>query len=258
MVTYNIDLDITPGGIPKVVHVKQYQTDATLVFKLHTRRGLLTIGNVTDCSIRGTKTDGNGYSASADYIVSSTSVEVELDEQMTAKAGRQPYEITVTDSTGKMITATFYLDVQRAALDGDTISASTIRELTDALDHTDEILEAYDGAHYDETPTVGSSKAVTSSGIRTYVDNSVAVVDDGNGRIRLFRNNGPYIDVDISKLIVGGLSPASPASEYVNTNNSVRISYKPFDMLVTPGDYTIRWTSSSDLVVGIVGVKSKF
>lgn len=170
MVTYKIDLDITPGGLPKVLHVKQYQTDATLEFKLHTRRGTLNIGNVTDCSIRGTKTDGNGYSASATFVPASTVVRVTLTAQMTAVAGRQPYEITVTDSTGKMITATFYLDVQRAAFDTDTISNSVIRELTEALDHTDEILAAYDGAQYDDIPTAGSVKAVKSGGIKTAID----------------------------------------------------------------------------------------
>lgn len=170
MVTYKIDLDITPGGLPKVLHVKQYQTDATLEFKLHARRGTLSIGNVTDCSIRGTKTDGNGYSASATFLPASTVVRVTLTAQMTAVAGRQPYEITVTDSTGKMITATFYLDVQRAAFDTDTISDSVIRELTEAMDHTDEILAAYDGAQYDDVPTAGSVKAVKSGGIKSAID----------------------------------------------------------------------------------------
>lgn len=177
MVTYKIDLDITPGGIPKIVHVKQYQTDATLEFKLHTRRGTLNIGNVTDCSIRGTKTDGNGISigGSPDVIFtpSTNTVSVKLKAQMTAVAGRQPYEITVTDSTGKMITATFYLDVQRAAFDMDTLSDSVIRELVNALDHTDDILDAFDQSQYDNVPTTGSTHAVKSGGIKTYVDNSV-------------------------------------------------------------------------------------
>jgi len=170
MVTYKIDLDITPGGIPKIVHVKQYQTDATLEFKLHTRRGILNVGNWTDCSVRGTKSDGNGYSASANFTVSSNTVTVTLTEQMTAVAGRQPYEITLTDQTGKMITATFYLDVQRAALDGATISASDIRELTNALDHSDEILEAYNQATYDDVPTENSTHAVKSGGIKSAID----------------------------------------------------------------------------------------
>ena len=146
MLTYNIDLDVTPGTIPAVVHVKQYQTDAVLDFKLFSRRGSLSIGTVTNCSIRGTKADGNGISKTASYSSGTKTVSVQLEEQMTAVAGRQPFEITLTDSTGKMITATFYLDVQRAALDKATISNSVIMELVDALDHTNEIISAYRSA----------------------------------------------------------------------------------------------------------------
>lgn len=175
MVTYKIDLDITPGGIPKIVHVKQYQTDATLEFKLHTRRGTLNIGNVTDCSIRGTKSDGNGYSASAEeFVVSTNTVRVKLTSQMTAVAGRQPYEITVTDSTGKMITATFYLDVQRAALDGDTISASVIRELTNALDHTDDILQAAQDVS-DAADRIEQVESDFEEAVETLVDSTLSV-----------------------------------------------------------------------------------
>ena len=60
---------------------------------------------------------------------------MKLTQQMTAVAGRQPYEITITDPTGKMITATFILDVQRAALDADTVeSDSVIRDIGVAVE----------------------------------------------------------------------------------------------------------------------------
>ena len=142
MLTYNIDLDVTAGARPALIHLKQYQTDAQLVFKLYTTSGTLSIGTVTDCSIRGTKSDGNGFSATATYSSGNQTVSFHVTDQMTAVAGKQPYELTLTDSTGKMITATFWLDVQRAAFDMDTPSDSVIRELIDALDRTDEILQA--------------------------------------------------------------------------------------------------------------------
>ena len=179
MVTYKIDLDITPGGIPKIVHVKQYQTDATLEFKLHTRRGILNIGDVTDYSIRGTKTDGNGISiggagSAVSYDSQTRTVLVKLTEQMTAVSGRQPYEITLTDSTGKMITATFYLDVQRAALDTDTMSASEIRELINALDHTDDILQAAQDVS-DATDRIGQIEADFEEAVETLVDPTLSI-----------------------------------------------------------------------------------
>ena len=170
MLTYEIDLDVTPGTIPKVIHVKQYQTDAVLKFHLYSRQSDLSIGSTSDCSIRGTKSDGHGYSVSATYNSSEKSITAHLTAQMTAVHGKQPFELTLTDSTGKMITATFYLDIQRSALDEDTMSNSQIRELTNALDHSAEILEAYNLAHYDDVPTSGSNKAVKSGGVKSAID----------------------------------------------------------------------------------------
>ena len=144
MLTYDIDLDVTPGGIPRTVHVKQYQTDAWLNFHLYTSKGELNINtaNITDVSIRGTKSDGNGYSANASYTAATNTVGLRLSSQMTAKAGKQSFELTITDNSGKMITATFYLDVQRAAFDMDTPSNSQIREIVYALDHAEELIES--------------------------------------------------------------------------------------------------------------------
>lgn len=134
MINQTHKLDVIPGGNVTVVHVKQYQTDERLIFKLYSRFGSFTISAAyTSCTVRGTKSDGNGYSATATCDTSTKQVSVELTEQMTAVAGRQPFEITITDSSGKMITATFILDVQRAALDGDTITSdSMVREITQA------------------------------------------------------------------------------------------------------------------------------
>lgn len=144
MLTYNIDLDVTPGVIPAVVHVKQFQTDAVIKFNLFSRTGQLSIGSSPTCTVRGTKSDGNGYSATATYTAETKTVSVQLAEQMTAVAGRQPYELTVTDSTGKMVTATFYLDVQKAALSRSTISNSQILEIIDATDNVDAMMQVLD------------------------------------------------------------------------------------------------------------------
>lgn len=147
MYTYEVDLDVTPGVVPQVIHVKQYQTGAILKFNLYSRIGDLTIGTVSECTIRGTKNDGNGYSVNATCNTSGEYVTTRLTEQMTAISGKQPFELTITDTSGKLITATFYLDVERSAMDMNTLSNSVIRELTNALDHTDEILEAYNNSN---------------------------------------------------------------------------------------------------------------
>lgn len=131
MIVQAHNLDVIPGGGLTVVHVKQYQTDGNIVFKLFSRNGELTIpATFTGCTVRGTKTDGNGYSANATCSYASNEVTVAITEQMTAVAGREPYEITITANSKVLITATFILDVQRAALDADTVtSESVIKEV---------------------------------------------------------------------------------------------------------------------------------
>lgn len=178
MITQTHKLDVVPGGITTVVHVKQYQTDESLVFNLFSRFGDFEIpADYTECTVRGTKSDGNGYSANATCDPSNNSVTVQLTEQMTAVAGRQPYEITVTESTGRMITTTFILDVHRAALDADTVeSESVIREV-------DAVVEDYMNEHgldYVNYPEYPDSKYGTAGqSLRTKGDGHTEWADVG-------------------------------------------------------------------------------
>ena len=126
------DLDITPGAVPVTVHLKQYQTDVELVFRLFSRMGAVDVeATYSECKIRGTKKDGRGYSKNANYNSATGEVIVQTDVQMTAIAGVQPFEITIVDDNGRLITATFLLDVQRAALDGNTVSSNSVLEEID-------------------------------------------------------------------------------------------------------------------------------
>lgn len=218
MLTYNIDLDVSAGAVPAVIHLKQYQTDVQLVFKLYTTVGTLSIGSTSDCSIRGTKSDGNGFSASASYSSSNQTVTFRVTSQMTAVYGKQPFELTLTDSTGKMITATFYLDIKRAALDGATVSASEIRELVNALDHSAEILEAYNLAHYDDVPTSGSNKAVKSNGVYQAIENAKTQFDNAPtfGSTKAVTSGGIYNAIqNINEVVV-----TDP-----NSNGNIVIAY---------------------------------
>ena len=72
---YKYDLDMGPGRrFPTIVKLSQYDEDFELVFRLHSEDGTLDVRNgtvgtvvhVTTAEIRGTKSDGNGYSATCD------------------------------------------------------------------------------------------------------------------------------------------------------------------------------------------------
>lgn len=140
-VTYNLKLNIIPAGIPNVITMNQYDSDFTIVCSLYTTNGDLVIEGDTTASIRGTKKDGNGYSAAA--TLSGTTVTVTGDEQITAVPGDNTFEIVLTKNNKELSTANFIIHVERAALDKDTVvSQSKIRELVNVIDKTDDLLAA--------------------------------------------------------------------------------------------------------------------
>ena len=154
MITTQIELDVSPGGIAPVIHVSQYDTGSrTLQFNLIATAGDLILPTGTKAEIRGTKPDGNGFSY--DALINGKTVTADVTEQMTAAAGKAVCEIVLytgmparedaeasADFT-QLCTANFILFVERAALDKDTVrSGSQIKQLINVIDRTDELLAA--------------------------------------------------------------------------------------------------------------------
>ena len=141
MITIERNIDMVPGGEPVIIHLSQYDDDFTIVFTLYSRHGGFTIANGTTAEIRGTKSDGNGFSA--DCTISGNTVTVTGDKQMTAVSGKQIFELCLFSNEKELNTANFVLDVERAAMDMDTIeSDSKIVEAYRIMDRTDEIIAA--------------------------------------------------------------------------------------------------------------------
>lgn len=133
MITINTILDMRPGAVPKIIHLSQYDSDFTLVFRLHASFGVLNIESGTTAEIRGTKKSGTGYSAAATLNVSNGTVTVTGDAQMTAVAGQNIYEIVLTKNNKVLGSANFILLVERAALDADTITDETVLRNLEAI-----------------------------------------------------------------------------------------------------------------------------
>lgn len=133
MITYSNKLDMTPGGFPCVINLNQYDDDVELQFLLHSRTGLLTIQTGTTAMIRGTKRDGNAYSADATINVSSSTVTVAVTKQMTAAAGKNVFELVLLKGTKVLSTANFILQVEHAAMDADTITSDSVLKEMNAL-----------------------------------------------------------------------------------------------------------------------------
>lgn len=141
MITHKHKLDMVPGGVPVLVHASQYDSSFTIEFTLFARTGELSIPAGATAEIRGTKKDGNAYSAEA--AVSGNVVTVTGHQQMTAVKGKQVFEITLYDGDEELSSANFTLFVEPAPMDKDTIpSESIIRELIDVADRAEQIIQA--------------------------------------------------------------------------------------------------------------------
>ena len=99
MLSRTYELDMVPGGIPLSIHLSQYDSDVTLAFELYASQGTLDIPETgVSALIRGTKRDGNGISADADFAVINNipTVTVRVTKQMTAIAGKNSFELVLT------------------------------------------------------------------------------------------------------------------------------------------------------------------
>jgi len=186
MATWTIykKLNVSPNSFPLVIPIKQYSSDFALKFKLYSTEGDLDIEAGATTKIRGTKRDGNGFELTGTRIgntctFSGTKAQM---QQMTAAHGRCVFEIVVEKNTKELITANFYLEVQRAAMDAGTVTSESIIEefedfqskiaaaqaaATAAQAQADRAEAAAESIDFglDASPTQGSSNAVSSGGV---------------------------------------------------------------------------------------------
>lgn len=134
MITHARKIDMYPASVPVVVHLSQYDDDFTLEFTMFSSVGEFTVETGTTAKIRGTKKDGKGYSANATINTTQKKVTVTGNQQMTAIAGRNVYELVLTRNNKVLSTANFILDVEPAAMDANTVeSESVIQEIGETV-----------------------------------------------------------------------------------------------------------------------------
>lgn len=160
-------LNVSPNSYPLVIPIKQYSSDFTLKLKLYSTDGDLDIEAGATTKIRGTKRDGNGFELTGTRIgntctFSGTKAQM---QQMTAAHGRCVFEIVVENNTRELITANFYLEVQRAAMDAGTVtSESIIEEFTDFQSKITAAREAADRAEAAAATVVSNVYTDTGNG----------------------------------------------------------------------------------------------
>ena len=264
-ITYQNRLNVVPGDYPLVINLNQYDSDFTLEFTIYSSIGNLVLESGTTAAIRGTKKDGHGYSAEATidgYVVSVTG-----DEQMTAIAGDNVFELVLTRNGKDISTSNFIIHVERAALDKDTIvSQSKIRELINVIDKTDDLLAAASSVEskladmqaiksqietlksdiqtiYDNTTSAASTAATNAasaavenvrSDIETMVDTAVeSAFPSINGTTMTGDHNGAYYGL-VDAVQGKGLS----ANDYTNADKAVVTRLDDDSKTLSTNDYT--------------------
>ena len=176
MIIHDLKLDMVPNKNRHEIWVNQYDTDFQIRIELFASSGTVTVPEGTTAAIRGTKPDGNGYSA--DATVSGNIVTVIGAEQMTVVSGKSVYELTLYKDGKEHSSVNFILRVERAALDKDTpTSRSQTRELVSIEDHADEMIaaaeEINERATDSEAYALGTRRGVAvTSDDPTYENNS--------------------------------------------------------------------------------------
>lgn len=265
MITYHKLLSVLPGEPQTIIKLNQYDSDFTLEFELYAVGATFDLDGTIVASIRGTKIDGNGYSAEA--TLSENVVTVVGDQQMTAVAGDNIFEIVLTKDSKELSSANFILRVERAALDKDTIvSQSKIRELVNVIDKTDDLLATASRVEstltdiqaiksqietlksdiqtiYDNTTSAASTAATDAasaavenvrSDIETMVDTAVeSALPSINGTTMKGDHNGAYYGL-VDAVQGKGLS----ANDYTNSDKAVVTRLGDDSKTLSTNDYT--------------------
>jgi len=164
-------LDMTPGAVPTVVHRSQYDSDFTIIFELFARTGEFVIESGTTARLRGTKTSGTGYSVSIPLDISTKTVTITGDAQMTVAAGNNIFEVVLYLGDLEICSSNFVLAIERAAMDADTITDETV---VPELEHLEEYTQQAAEQAARSASTYAESWAVGGTGTREGEDTNNA------------------------------------------------------------------------------------
>lgn len=139
MIVQNFDLNLIPDSAPVVVHVDQYD-HGTGRLRISLYEGDVPYEPSGTAQIQGTKPDGRGFLYNA--TLSGNVVTANLEEQMTAVAGKVLVQVVVTETSGRIGSFKFVLDVQKSALPDDTdMSESDYQAIEELIEEAQEVAE---------------------------------------------------------------------------------------------------------------------
>lgn len=139
MIIQNFDLNLIPNSAPVVVHVDQYD-HGTGRLRISLYEGDVPYEPSGTAQIQGSKPDGRGFLYNA--TLSGNVVTANLEEQMTAVAGKVMAQVVVTETSGRTGSFKFVLDVQKSALPDDTdMSESDYQAIEELIEEAQEVAQ---------------------------------------------------------------------------------------------------------------------
>lgn len=259
-----LNLNKIPSGSNPVVHCSQYDVGRVFRFNLFEGSEVVTLdGTETiECNVR--KLDGTIVTVAVTNT-SDSYVDVVTTEQMTAVHGSNFGEIVFKKGSDVIGTVNFILQVEKSPLEGGITSDSSIYNLETQI--MDIVSVQYDSANviFDNAGTSGHGipYTVTSEGIKTMVDDAIAlipeelndlsdvdittptsgeaVVWDGakwvNGTVSTVGDLDDLSDVDTTGKADGdSLRYDANASEWIAQPTTVALTQAEYDALALSGD----------------------
>lgn len=139
MIVQNFGLNLIPDSAPVVVHVDQYD-HGTGRLRISLYEGDVPYEPSGTAQIQGKKPDGRGFLYNAS--LSGNVVTANLEEQMTAVAGKVLAQVIVTETSGRTGSFKFILDVQASALPSDTdMSESDYQAIEELIEEAQEVAQ---------------------------------------------------------------------------------------------------------------------
>ena len=231
MITLNYTLGVYPAYNGTVAKLSQYSNDFTLVFTLVNDYGDFVLEDGTTAQIRGTKADGNGYSANCTIDIEAQTVTVTGDEQITAAAGDNTFEIRLIKNEKILNTVNFTIWVERAALDAGTITSdSVLLELNAIIEGAQTAAEAAASAaeSAEEAATSAATLRLDPTLTQSGESADAKVVGDAlaSGLAARYDSASPYAvgDYMLKDNVLYRVTQAIPAGGAVTVGTNVEIA----------------------------------
>lgn len=263
MITLNYTLGVYPAYNGTVAKLSQYSNDFTLVFTLVNDYGDFVLEDGTTAQIRGTKADGNGYSANCTIDIEAQTVTVTGDEQITAAAGDNTFEIRLIKGGKILNTVNFTIWVERAALDAGTITSdSVLLELNAIIEGAQTATEAAASASAsaEEAATSAATLRLDQTLTQSGESADAKVVGDAlaSGLAARYDSASPYAvgDYMLKDNVLYHVTSAIPAGGAVTVGTNVEIA--PLGNAVTALNSNFASTSLSRFLANSSGVTINF